>query len=200
MTWSGYVPLVCSRCGAQLAAGHAFCGYCGGPGVAAAPTFPPQQWPGYPMPMPMPPPPRPTTAYGAPLADWWARVGAMVLDSVLLLVPGFGIAAVISFFGNGPAEGALQFVVLIVMGGAYFTVLNGIGAGQTVGNMAASVAVRDVDSDTVIGVGRSLLRWFVRLALYVFVLPGLLSDLWPLWDDQRQTLADKVARTVVVAV
>lgn len=197
MTWSGYAPLICSRCGTPLAAGHAFCGHCGGQGVPAAQGPAGYQWPGYGVTMA---PPRPTTSYGAPLADWWARVGAMVLDSVILLVPGFSIAAVIGLFGSGPGAASLQFVVLVVMGGAYFTVLNGTGRGQTVGNIAASVAVRDVAEDTVVGVGRSMLRWFVRLALYVFVLPGLLSDLWPLWDDRRQTLADKVARTVVVAV
>ena len=193
MSWSGYPPLVCSRCGAAVAAGYGFCGYCGGPAVPAM-----QQWPaGYAMP---PAYVRRTTAYGAPLADWWARVGAMILDSIILLVPGFGIAAAISLGSSGPGSAALQFVVLACIGGVYFTLLNGTGSGQTVGNMAASVAVRDVGQDVVVGASRGLLRWFVRFALYVFVLPGILSDLWPLWDDQRQTLADKVARTVVVAV
>jgi uncharacterized RDD family membrane protein YckC len=32
----------------------------------------------------------------------------------------------------------------------------------------------------------------------LFGLLGMLNDLWPLWDDKKQTLHDKVAATNVV--
>lgn len=135
-----------------------------------------------------------------PVSEWWPRVGAMLLDSLVLAVPTIVVDAVISALaGSGAGAGAAEFVFALVVGGAYFGLLNGLGSGQTLGNKAAGIAVRDVATNEVIGAGRGLLRWFVRFALYLFLfLPGLLNDLWPLWDGQRQTLADKAARSVMV--
>ena len=39
---------------------------------------------------------------------------------------------------------------------------------------------------------------FLRDLLHVLDGLGYVGYLWPLWDDERQTLADKVAQTVVV--
>lgn len=39
---------------------------------------------------------------------------------------------------------------------------------------------------------------FVRNLLHVLDGFGYVGYLWPLWDDERQTLADKIAQTVVV--
>ena len=123
----------------------------------------------------------------------------MLLDGLLLLVPTIVVGAALATAGSGPGVQATRFVVTLLIGAAYFTVLNGLGTGRTVGNRAAGIAVRDADSDVVIGPARGLLRWFVRFALYLFlVIPGLLSDLWPLWDRNRQTLADKAARSVMI--
>jgi len=135
-----------------------------------------------------------------PLSDWWPRVGAMLLDGVILFVPSLVINGVISALIGGTTGGAaLEFVVAIVVGGSYFGFLNGTGSGQTPGNKAANIAVRDVATNEVIGASRGWLRWFVRFALYLFLLlPGLLNDLWPLWDKQHQSLADKAARSVMI--
>jgi uncharacterized RDD family membrane protein YckC len=85
--------------------------------------------------------------------------------------------------------------------GLYFSLLNGIGTGQTVGNRAPGIAVRDAKTGEVIGFKRGLLRWFIRFVLYLaLVLPGLLNDLFPLWDSRNQTIADKAARSVVIGL
>ncbi len=158
----------------------------------------------------------PISSYGAPFARWWQRVGAMLLDSLILGVP-FGVlnAVLNASFGRrhrillgGTAHtvrslhGGAHLAVLalgLVAAGVYFAVLNGTGEGQTLGNRAPVIAVRDAQTGAVIGWQRGLLRWGVRLLLYVaFVLPGLLNDCYPLWDARRQTLADKAARSVVV--
>jgi uncharacterized RDD family membrane protein YckC len=99
-------------------------------------------------------------------------------------------------------QGGTALLVLIVMaalGGLYFAILNGTRRGQTVGNRAAGIAVRDASTGDAIGVWRGLLRWLVRFALYAaLILPGILNDLFPLWDQRRQTIADKAARSVVI--
>ncbi len=97
------------------------------------------------------------------------------------------------------AGGVGLFVVFVIVQALYFACFNGQGTGQTVGNRAPGIAVRDADTGEPIGIGRGLLRWFIRALLYAaLVLPGLLNDLFPLWDQRRQTIADKAARSVVI--
>jgi uncharacterized RDD family membrane protein YckC len=221
----------CSNCGAPLTESVRFCEQCGRPieqttianeddrhSVAAgdqtqlaAPRTGVADWPSpdeLAAPLLAP--------FGAVLSGWWRRVGALLIDSLILLVPGIVIVVlanhlfgrmhidviagtpvhVRSLTGVGLAG---TYLLLAVIGGAYFTLLNGLGSGQTPGNRACSIAIRDIRTGTCIGVGRSLLRWFVRTALYLLlVLPGLVNDLFPLWDRRHQTLADKAARSVVI--
>lgn len=128
----------------------------------------------------------------------------MLLDLVVLAIPTLMAesiaAAVASDSPSSTAAETAALVAAVVVSGLYFGILNGTGRGQTVGNRAVGIGVRDASTGAVVGVGRSLARWFVRYLLYAFLIPGLLSDLWPLWDPQHQTLADKVAGTVMVRV
>jgi uncharacterized RDD family membrane protein YckC len=142
------------------------------------------------------------TPYGAQLAQWWPRVGAMLLDGLLLGVPTIIINAVLEHdLGNTSGAAALEFVLILAIQGVYFGTLNGTGSGQTLGNKAAGIAVRDAATNMPIGYARGFLRWFVRFALYLFVLvPGVLNDLWPLWNKKRQTIADQAARSVMIRV
>lgn len=152
---------------------------------------------------PPPPPPRSTwTTYGVQVASWWARVGAMVLDGVVLSLPAVAIGVVLAYgVGGGSGAAVAGLVINALVLGSYFGVLNGVGDGQTIGNKATGIAVRDSTSNQPIGASRGWLRWFVRFALYMFfLLPGIVNDVWPLWDARRQTLADKVAQSVMVRI
>lgn len=126
----------------------------------------------------------------------------MLLDLVLLVIPTLiaeSIAA--ATVANSSSSAAPELAALIAattVSGLYFGILNGSGRGQTFGNRAAGIGVRDLHTGQVVGLGRSVLRWLVRYVLYVFVVPGILSDLWPLWDPLHQTLADKAAGTVML--
>lgn len=152
--------------------------------------------------------PGPIAAFGAPLASWGQRVGALLLDILVLVVPYLIVLAIVhgrtssvnggSQFSTG-ADGATNLAFLVIQG-FYFTYLNGLNKGQTLGNRVLGIAVRDINTGQPIGLGRGFLRWFIRVLLYVLVIPGLLNDLFPLWDAQRQTIADKVAKSVMVRV
>ena len=160
----------------------------------------------------------PFAPFGAPLAGWWQRVGAALLDSLIVAIPlGILLAVINAAFGSrstvviggvshtvrsvqGPGQGVL-IVAMALVAGAYMAYFNGTGDGQTPGNRAPGIAVRDVETGAVIGIGRSVIRWLVRAVLYAcFVIPGLVNDLFPLWDRRRQTLADKAARSVVIRI
>jgi uncharacterized RDD family membrane protein YckC len=169
-------------------------------------------WPGYAS-----VPGVPLAPFGAPLAGWWQRVGSMLLDVLVVGVP-MGILNVIlnaslgtrhlAMLANGTTvwvrslQGSSRVALLIAdfcVPWLYFAILNGMGRGQTPGNHAPRIAVRDVDTGQAIGFSRGLLRWFIRSILYVaLVLPGLLNDLFPLWDSRHQSIADKAARSVVI--
>jgi uncharacterized RDD family membrane protein YckC len=156
-------------------------------------------------------------SFGAPLARWWQRVGAMVLDLLIVGIPlfivnailnaAFGTDRVVKLF-NGTYEtqrtiqGPGHVVILIATAaivGLYYSILNGTRTGQTVGNRAPGIAVRDATTGEPIGFKRGLLRWFIRFVLYLaLLLPGILNDLFPLWDSRNQTIADKAARSVVI--
>jgi uncharacterized RDD family membrane protein YckC len=156
-------------------------------------------------------------SFGAPLARWWQRVGALVLDSLIVGVPigivnailnaAFGSKHTVKLlngtYGTQRSIQGLPHVLLligsVVVFGLYFSILNGTGNGQTVGNRAPGIAVRDATTGEVIGFNRGLLRWFIRSVLYLaLILPGILNDLFPLWDSRNQTIADKAARSVVI--
>jgi serine/threonine-protein kinase len=142
----------------------------------------------------------------------------MVLDAIVVGIPlAIANSLVVAAFGTqhlvvsatgfrtvrsleGGASTAMLLGIAVIVG-LYFAILNGTRDGQTLGNRAPGIAVRDVETGEEIGFGRGALRWVVRFALYAaFLLPGLMNDLFPLWDARNQTLADKAARSVMVRV
>jgi uncharacterized RDD family membrane protein YckC len=70
--------------------------------------------------------------------------------------------------------------------------------GQTLGKKWTGIRVVMADGSGRIGYGKAWFRWFIA-AIINFVPFGFLVDhLWPLWDDNKQTLHDKAAKTIVV--
>jgi uncharacterized RDD family membrane protein YckC len=141
---------------------------------------------------------------------------ALALDVVLAGLGGLVLSLAVTrpYAVTGPGGGyALRwhtgglfavFGLLYLALVAYFAFLGGSRRGQTVGGMAAGIAVRDAGGHDQIGAARGLVRALVIAAVVVpslFVLAAWLVDvLWPLRDPSRQALHDKLARSVVVDV
>jgi uncharacterized RDD family membrane protein YckC len=70
--------------------------------------------------------------------------------------------------------------------------------GGTLGNMAVGTVVVDASSGAPASQAQSWKRAAMETAFLLLGIPTLLDILWPLWDQQNQTLHDKVAGTVVV--
>ena len=140
----------------------------------------------------------PTVTY----SGFWRRVAAYFIDSIILAIPSniislaFSAGSTGAFSGAGVSLGASLAATLVNMAIAvtYFAYFDGT-RGQTVGKMALSIKVIDMDNGDVIGVPRGIGRYFAKL------LSGLalgLGFLWMLWDPRKQTWHDKLVRSVVV--
>jgi uncharacterized RDD family membrane protein YckC len=179
-----------------------------------------------------------TTPDGVPLAGWSQRVGASVIDSLivvpisaLLWIPFYGkiIDAYRDYFDDierandagtaQPSAFAVQndlFGTFVLMGliGLVFSLLWTFfwlrWKQATPGKLAVGLRVRLRERPGQLPWGTIALRWLgqsgvglLGLIPIVGSLSGiysLLDVLWPLWDDKRQAIHDKVAKTNVVRI
>lgn len=188
-----------------------------GPGYPPPPGYPPQ---GYPAPGgygygygygygPGPGPGVPAEVY----ARYWPRVGGWIIDFVIVWVVTYIISIplrslraariTITTTTNGVQRTGhfswLGLVVEIAIVLVYGAVFCGSARGQTPGMMVVGVRAVDRDTGGPIGFLRALGRGaFEYLMFVVLLVPWILDMLFPLWDSRRQTLHDKVSRTVVV--
>src|SRR3954452_23812448 len=83
------------------------------------------------------------------LAEWWPRVGALLLDSLVIGAMSLGclvasIIAMAPFGADGDAGGPVWLLLTLVVGVTYFTGLNarkGEHNGQTFGKQAMNIRV-----------------------------------------------------------
>jgi uncharacterized RDD family membrane protein YckC len=149
-----------------------------------------------------------------PRAGFWQRVGAAILDGLIVGVPAWIVTAIL--FGlkiatkriDGTVHvdaGKLFAEVLIgsVVVLLYRALLDGGPRGQTIGKRVVGIRVVDASTGTVIGYprgfGRAGAKLLFDLLMYACLI-GLLDYLWMLWDAENQTLHDKMVNTYVVPV
>jgi uncharacterized RDD family membrane protein YckC len=137
-----------------------------------------------------------TDDHGRPLAEWWQRVVALLIDVAVLLVPGLvlALAAGSVFMGS---------VLNLALGSAYYGFLNGGDRGQTIGKKALNIQVREATTGGPLGPEKGVVRYLVDgIAAFLppLLLFNLLDGLWPLWDPRRQALHDKLVNSVVIKI
>lgn len=98
---------------------------------------------------------------------------------------------------DSSAYGALAGLAAIIAAPFYFALMHGRPRGQTIGKRSVGIAVRRRGSLERLGYRRAFGRAFVTLAFLVTYV-WILDVLWPLWDERKQALHDKVAGSVVV--
>lgn len=142
--------------------------------------------------------------YGVPpgvqFAHWGKRVGATLIDGLILLVA--YIPAVIgSVLSTDPGTSTMgTFLTLIgfvlYVGVFIWNVCIKQGTtGYSIGKGAMGIKLVKADSGQPIGAGMSFVR---QIAHVVDALPCYIGYLWPLWDAKRQTFADKIMSTYVI--
>jgi uncharacterized RDD family membrane protein YckC len=130
---------------------------------------------------------------GAKLAEWPIRALGGLVDYVAPnIIIGVVTTVVANVAGNGLSN-VLNFV-LGVGWWIYLAYLSGT-YGITPGRAIAKTKLIGEESGTVIGFGQAILRQFSHIIDSIICGIGWL---FPLWDSKKQTIADKIAKTVVV--
>ncbi|KHL19160.1 putative RDD family membrane protein YckC [Mumia flava] len=157
-----------------------------------------------------------------PYASWIARVGAYLLDYLIVLVLAL-IPAVIgvvlvavsvtttteSTSTSTTAQSEVTNAGLFAFG-MMLLVLSGIVAigfdlwnqgirqgtkGQSLGKQVVGIRVIEIATAQPQGAGKGFLRWLLLVILFNAC---FLDVLWPLWDKKKQTWHDMIVSSVVV--
>jgi uncharacterized RDD family membrane protein YckC len=145
------------------------------------------------------------------LSGWWRRVGAALIDGLMLGVSGAILGAVFAAAGgaNDDATTAVTLVLGLALGIVYYGALmsrTGANNGQTLGKQAAGIRVVRKDGQPVT-FGFAFVReilvktlLFGYAAIVTLYLATLLNYLWPLWDPENRALHDRIVGTLVKRV
>jgi uncharacterized RDD family membrane protein YckC len=149
---------------------------------------------------------------GQPLASWGSRLGATLIDWLVLLVPVVILTIIVVAVAAGSDTGAVVTGILgvlayLVVAFAYAPVLmarEGVNNGQTWGKQMLGIRVVRDNGETM-SFGWAALREIAVKGLAVGIaasiiplIPWFLNYFWPLWDDQNRALHDMVVSTHVV--
>lgn len=156
----------------------------------------------------------------AELASPGSRLGARIIDTVIIGVVGLILFVVLSgstgafdsattdeevaaTVGAGIAAFVIAAAGFAVAGAAYEVTMIAL-KGQTLGKMATSIKVVRADDGLAPGWGKSIGRWIIPIMFaFIPVVGGLLTLLVYVsltWDRARQGWHDKAAATLVIKV
>lgn len=185
----------------------------GGPELPAGPQSPAgpqgQQPPGG---WHAPPAPVPSAWAGTPLAGWGSRVGATLLDWLIMAVAVVPLVLIVVAIAAGSHTGAivtggiagLGYLAALAFYAPVLMAREGARNGQTWGKQIVGIRVVR-DSGQPFELGSAFVREFVVKGLlfgavggFFLSIPTLLDWLWPLWDDENRALHDMVISTHVL--
>jgi uncharacterized RDD family membrane protein YckC len=151
------------------------------------------------------------------LAGWWSRVGAALIDSLII---GVGALIILAIFGSVFSVGffesdetgvvalvvglMLAFLAIAIVALLYAPFMMDRTNGKTLGRMALGIRVVRANGQPMT-FGFAMLREVAVKALLfglagsiTFGLANLADVLWPLWDDENRALHDFVVDTRTV--
>lgn len=206
--------MYCSKCGANVPEGVAFCAACGQPTGSVATSSQPTAAasPVYPSPPPTWPAPvaAPTVAY----AGFWLRFVALIIDALILLFvrrlillpfglqTGMGMTGI--FRGRQPQDlsqlvpmmGLMfrMFIITAVMTWLYSSLMESSAWQSTLGKKALGLTVTDLEGRR-ISFGRATGRYFAK---YVSKITLGIGYIMAGFTAKKQALHDMIAGTLVL--
>ena len=148
-------------------------------------------------------------------AHWGKRVGGYLIDSILTSLAGIplwiGYVLIIAGAGTTTVNGTTTIenndigaapILLILLGSLtslafliWNTFIKQGRTGYSIGKGVLGIKLIGIQSGQPIG---PLMAFVRQIAHIVDSLACYLGWLWPLWDEKRQTFADKILSTVVI--
>ena len=144
--------------------------------------YPPAGYPGAPV----------VPAAGGQLVDWSKRALGGLIDYVATAIVFSVVVGIVSNVSSGLGS-VLNF--LLGVGWMLYLGYKSGTTGITLGRSIAKTKLVSAETGQPIGVTNGIIR---QLAHIIDTAICLIGWLFPLWDAQRQTLADKVMKTVVI--
>jgi len=202
--------MYCSRCGAAIIEGAAYCSACGQPTYGAARTAAGSPVSAGPAAPPL------GVAYPSPYAGFWLRLVAWLIDAVIV---GAGLFVILGFLavfaGLGAALGhlherggvaagfALRFVSVIlplvaislVGGWLYYALMESSSWQATLGKRALGLQVTDLAGHRV-SFGRASGRHFAKIisGQFTFMIGYIMAG----FTEKKQALHDMIAGCLVI--
>ena len=130
-----------------------------------------------------------------PYTEWGTRVVASLIDSAPIIVGWIVVFILSAIVGNLGFSLFLDFVLFVgsIGWGVYNRWING-GAGQSLGKRQMKIKLINEQTGQPIGTMNAFLRDLCHICDGFF----FIGYLFPLWDEKKQTFADKIMTTVVV--
>jgi uncharacterized RDD family membrane protein YckC len=153
---------------------------------------------------------------GYVLSSWWRRVGAALVDAVVLFPFVFGLSLLFGvsvhdyfhasrgslFLPN--STGLRNEAATILAALIYLPTIMKLTDGRTIGKYLTRIRVVRTDQKAMSFTRAAFREVIVKTLVFggyplsdLLLLPAL-DDLWPLWDKQNRALHDMLARTRVV--
>lgn len=167
----------------------------------------PQQQPGHPQQQGYPQQPgqpygggypqgQPGYGGGMPeLAHWGLRAGGLIIDGLIIGAPYVLLVGIGGAMGDAAGGVIVLIGFLLTLGLAIWQLYQEGTTGQTIGKKAVGIRVLREADGRPLGFGMAFVR---RLAHFLDSIACYIGWLWPLWDEKKQTFADKVCSSVVI--
>src|SRR6478735_1428035 len=148
-------------------------------------------------------------AYGQPeyaqapsYASWLQRVGAYIIDGLVLFVAYLPVVIGGVISGSSSSGSSALGLLLTLVGWVLYigvfvwnTCLKQGRTGYSIGKGVLGIKLVSEATGQPVGGGMSFVR---QLAHVVDSVACSIGYLWPLWDRKRQTFADKIMSTIVI--
>jgi uncharacterized RDD family membrane protein YckC len=131
-------------------------------------------------------------------AGFWIRVGAYIIDAILLMLITFPLLTIIYgtnyWLSESYIQGGWDFFVSYILP-AIVTVLFWVYKSATPGKMLLGLKVIRLGEPHNLGVGQAIGRY---VAYYLSAIPLCIGFIWIAFDARKQGWHDKLANTVVI--
>lgn len=136
------------------------------------------------------------------LAEWGSRAGGYIIDYLIFMGPVFVLYLLSIMLTASGSGGATLFGLLLLMIGGIASLAGGLWicyqegtTGQSIGKRQMGIKLVSAQTGQPIGFGMAFVR---KIAHFADGAVCYLGYLWPLWDERKQTFADKICSTIVV--